>query len=300
MERDLPAGVPVVARRRRRLGKRLAPYLLTAPGGLWLLVFFLIPVFAMLSLSLQEGSFVEGYQLTWNFAQFPESISRYDTQLVRSIQYGGIATVLALVVAYPLAYWIAFHGGRRKSTFLLLLLLPFFVTFVIRTLSWQFILSDRGFVIGTLSDWGVLPGGFHVLATSGAVVAGIFYNFLPFMALPLYVSLEKIDRGVVEAARDLYASKVQVFLRVILPLSAPGVFAGVLLTFVPAVGDYINSELLGGVGTTMIGNIIQEQYLENLDYPRAAALSSVLMGAMLIGIFLYARLLGTRQIEEYV
>jgi len=180
------------------------------------------------------------------------------------------------------------------------LLLPFFVSFVIRTVAWQFILADQGIVFGTLKDWHLLPQSFHVLATTTAVVAGIAYNFLPFMALPLYVALEKIDRGVVEAAGDLYASKRETFRKVILPLSIPGIFAGVLLTFVPAAGDYVDATVLGGTGNTMIGNIIYTRSITNLDYPPASALSFLLMAVLLIGIFAYARTLGTRSIQEYV
>ena len=264
------------------------------------MLFFLVPLLVMLSVSLQTGSLTEGFRLTWNFQEYADVFSRYRVQFVRSLVYGGLATLITLVVAYPVAYWIAFHGGRRKTTFLLLLLLPFFVSFVIRTLSWQFILSDEGILFGTLKDWGLLSRSFRVLATGTAVVAGIAYNFLPFMALPLYVSLEKVDRGVVEAAGDLYAGKRDVFLRVILPLSVPGIFAGVLLTFVPAVGDYVNAAILGGSSNTMIGNIIQQRFLVNFDYPSAAALSFILMAALLVGIFAYARILGTRNIQEYV
>lgn len=296
----MAAGVQLVGRRRARLGKRLAPYLLTLPGGVWLGVFFLVPVVFMVSISLQTGNLEEGFRMTWHFSRYWEVIQQYRVQFVRSLSYGLFATVITLVVSYPLAYWIAFRGGRHKTTFLFLLLLPFFVSFVIRTLAWQFILADDGIVLGNLKDWHLLPRDFHVLASPVAVVSGIAYNFLPFMALPLYVSLERIDRRVVEAAHDLYASNLQVFTRVILPLSIPGVFAGVLLTFVPAVGDYVNASILGGTRTTMIGNIIQQEFLTNFHYPQAAALSLVLMAVLLIGIFAYARVLGARSIEEYV
>jgi spermidine/putrescine transport system permease protein len=283
-----------------RLGKRLAPYLLTAPGGIWLAIFFLIPIVFMASVSLQTGSLEEGFRLTWHFGRFWEVLRQYHVPFVRSLIYGSIATAGALVVAFPMAYWIAFYGGRHKTTFLLMLLLPFFVSFVIRTLAWQFILSDNGIVLGTLKRWHLLPSSYHVLATSTAVITGIAYNYLPFMALPLYVALERIDRRVVEAASDLYASKVEVFRRVIFPLAVPGVFAGILLTFVPAVGDYVNQQILGGTNTTMIGTIIQLEYLQNFHYPIASALSFILMAGLLIGIFAYARVLGTRSIQEYV
>jgi len=283
----------------RARGRRvLAPYLLVLPGGLWLVAFFLIPTVVMLSLSLQSGSIEEGFRLTWRFSTYTEAIDLYHTQLVRSLTYSGLVTVLALVIAYPVAYWIAFHGGSRKSSYLFLILLPFFVSFVIRTVSWQFILSDQGIVLAPLKSLGLLPEDFHLLATAAAVIGGLTYNFLPFMVLPLYVSLERIDPSLVEAASDLYASKAQGFLRVILPLSLPGVFAGVLLTFVPAAADFVNAAILGGPGTTMIGNVIQTEYLTNLDYPLASALSFTLMAALLIGVFAYARALGTEEVLE--
>jgi len=282
------------------VGKRLAPYMLVFPGGAWLLLFFLIPLVFLASVSLQTGNLFDGFRFTWHVRNYVDAIDRYRVQFLRSLLYASIATAITLVASYPLAYWIAFRGGRHKTTFLFLLLLPFFVSFVIRTLAWRFILSDDGIVLGTLKDWHLLPQSFHVLATPTAVIAGIAYNFLPFMALPLYVALDRIDRSVVEAAHDLYANRLQVFLRVILPLSIPGVFAGVLLTLIPAVGDYVNAFILGGTKTTMIGNIIQLEYLTNFHYPVAAALSFVLMIGLLIGVFAYARVLGARSLEEYV
>ncbi|HEY3209676.1 MAG TPA: ABC transporter permease [Actinomycetota bacterium] len=283
-----------------RVGKRLAPYLLVLPGGGWLLVFFLVPIVFMASVSLQSGNIFDGFRLTWRFQNYADVVQKYHGLFVRSLLYASIATGIALALSYPLAYWIAFHGRRHKTTFLFMLLLPFFVSFVIRTLAWRFILSDDGIFLGFLKDLHLMPRGFHVLATSTAVVSGIAYNFLPFMALPLYVALDKIDRSVVEAAQDLYASKVQVFLKVIFPMSIPGVFAGFLLTFVPAVGDYVNAAILGGTRNLMIGNIIQLEYLQNFHYPAAAALSFILMVGLLIGIFAYARVLGARSIQEYV
>jgi spermidine/putrescine transport system permease protein len=305
VERHLRADHPVVEIGRTRLGKRLAPYFLTAPGAFWLLIFFLIPMGAMLVLALETpvqttGFKNLGYQFTWHFGEFGTAFSQYHTQLFRSLNYAAIVTFITLVVGYPVAYWIAFYGGRRKTTFLFLLLLPFFVSFVIRSLAWSFLLADEGFLLRTLRGWNLVPTGFHITSTTTAVIAGISYNALPFMILPLYVSLEKIDRSVVEAAKDLYATRRDVFLKVILPLSIPGIFAGFLLTFVPAVGDYVNAEILGGTGTTMIGNVIQFEFLQAQDYPLASALSFILMVGLLIGILVYGRVLGTRQIEEYV
>lgn len=300
MELDLRADLPVVAKRQQQARRRkaLTPYALVLPGWLWLVAFFVVPTFVMLSLSLQTGSLEEGYSQTFNWSTYSDALSTYRPQLVRSLTYALIVTVIALVVAYPMSYWIAIHGGRRKSSFLLLLLLPFFVTFVIRTLSWQFILSDDGILLGPLKRAGLLPDDFQLLATSYAVIGGLVYNFLPFMALPLYVALERIDPKLLEAAGDLYASKAAVFRKVVLPLSLPGVFAGVLLTFVPAAADFVNAALLGGTNTTMIGTIIQSRFLASNDYPLAAALSFILMAILLAGVFIYARVLGTDEVLE--
>ena len=300
MEQHLRTGDQPVAAGKPPLRKRLAPYGLISPAAVWLGVFFVIPLVAMVSLATQTGSVDEGFRQTFNFGIFGDALSTYGKFFIRSLEYGGIATLIVFVVSFPLSYWIAFYGGSRKNTYLLLLLLPFFVSFVIRTVAWQFILSDQGIVLGTLKSLHVVPENYHVLATSVAVIAGIAYNYLPFMALPLYVALEAIDRSVVSAAGDLYSNRRQTFVKVVLPLSLPGVFAGVLLTFVPAVGDYVNATILGGTGNTMIGNIIQLKYLTDFNYPMASALSTILMIGMVVGIFLYAKALGTQSIEKYV
>jgi spermidine/putrescine transport system permease protein len=274
----------------------LTPYLLLAPGLAWLALFFLAPLGFLGYQSLQSGSFDFGFEFTWEFSNYWDAIETYDQHLIRSLVYAGMATVLALVISYPLAYWIAFRGGRWKNLLLLAIIAPFFVTYLIRTLAWQNILADQGFVVQTLRDLHVLGDDGRLLATSTAVVAGITYNFLPFMALPLYVSLEQIDHRLIEAAQDLYASKAKAFLRVTLPLSLPGVFAGTLLTFIPAAGDFINAQLLGTPQQHMIGNVIQSKFLELIDYPAAAALSFVLMAAILAGVIAYTRALGTERL----
>ena len=291
----------VTRRRRARLGKRLAPYLLSLPAGLWLLAIFLIPLVVMLSLSLQTCNPGTGAcVMTWHWGEFGQQLSLYHTQFLTSIYFAGAATVIDLIVSFPIAYWIAFYGGNKKNFFLLLLLLPFFVSFVIRTVVWQFILSDQGIVLGTLKNAHLLPQNFHILATGYAVVAGLAYNYLPFTALPLYVAIERIDKSVLDAAYDLYASKREAFLRVILPLTIPGMFAAFLLTFIPALGDYVNQQILGGTNNTMIGTVIQNAFLVNLDYAGGSALSAILLAVALVGIFAYARLLGSRTIEEYL
>ncbi|GGQ86097.1 ABC transporter permease [Streptomyces flaveolus] len=284
--------------RRRRSGAALAPYWLILPGWLWLAAFFVTPVIVMVSLSLQTGDFIDGFRQTWHFSTYADAVGTYHVQLVRSLVYGAAATVSCALIGYPVAYWIAFRAGRHKSVFLFLLLLPFFVSFVIRTQSWNVVLADQGVLLGPLKDMGLLSDDVHLLATPYAVIGGLTYNFLPFMVLPIYVALERVDPKVIEASTDLYASKAGTFLRVVLPLSLPGVFAGVLLTFVPASADYVNAGILGGPSTTMIGNIIQTEYFTNLDYPGAAALSFVLMGALLLAVFTYARALGTDEVLE--
>jgi spermidine/putrescine transport system permease protein len=274
----------------------LTPYLLLAPGLAWLAVFFLVPLGFLAYQSLQEGTFEFGYSFGWAWGNYWDAIDRYHEQLIRSFLYAGLATVIALVVSYPLVYWIAFRGGRWKNLLLLAIIAPFFVTYLIRTLAWQTILADQGVVVDTLRTIGLLGHDGRLLATSTAVVAGITYNFFPFMALPLYVSLEKIDHSLIEAAQDLYASRVQAFLRVTLPLSLPGIFAGTLLTFIPAAGDFINAQLLGTPRQYMIGNVIQSKFLQLIDYPAAAALSFVLMAAILAAVIAYARALGTERL----
>jgi spermidine/putrescine transport system permease protein len=275
-----------------RRHRGLIPYLFLQPGGLWLIVFFVLPMLTMASVALQEGSLSGGYRLTFNFGIFPEVLGRWDEQFLRSLLYGFVVAVLTMAIGYPMAYTIAFRGGRYKSILLLLVIMPFFTSFIIRTISWKFILADQGFVLGTLKDIGILDEGFRLLATPVAVISGITYNYLPFVVLPLYVALEKIDPRLIEAATDLYASRMQAFLRVTLPLSISGVFAGSLLSFIPAVGDYINAELLGGTReTTMIGNVVQTLYLQNNDYPQASAISLILMIGLLIGVVAYTRIL---------
>src|SRR5437868_11499275 len=277
----------------------LTPYLLLAPGMLWLSIFFLVPLGFLLYQSLQSGSVDFGYAFTWAWGNYWDAIRSYRGQFERSILYAGIATVLALVLSYPVAYWIAFRGGRWKNLLLLFIVAPFFVTYLIRTLAWETILSDNGLVVRTLDHLhllGVLGQNGRILSTGTAVVAGITYNFLPFMALPLYVSLEQIDETLIEAAEDLYASKWRAFWRVTFPLSLPGVVAGTLLTFIPAAGDFINAQLLGSTQNHMIGNVIQSKFLEQTEYPSAAAMSFILMAGILVFVFLYARLVGTEQL----
>jgi spermidine/putrescine transport system permease protein len=278
--------------------RQLLPWIFLGPGLAWLVVFFAIPLVNQLNVSLQTGDPETGYVFDWAFSTYADVLGDYHEQFVRSIGYAAAATALDFAIAFPLAYFIAFKAGRYKNLMLLLIILPFFVSYVLRTVSWQLILADDGFVVNTLQSIGLVGEDGRLLATRTAVIAGITYNFLPFMALPLYVSLEKIDKRLIEAATDLYASRATAFRRVTLPLALPGIFAGSLLTFIPACGDFVNAALLGTPRQFMIGNVIQSKYLVIQDYPQAAALSFILMTFILIGIFVYARVLGARNLTE--
>jgi spermidine/putrescine transport system permease protein len=276
-----------------RLRKAALPYLLLLPGLGWLVLFFAVPLVIMAIESLKTGTLDTGYRLTWEFSNYTDALSDYSEQFVRSFEYAGLATLLALLIGYPLAYVIAFRAGRYRNALLLLVIVPFFVTYLIRTLSWETILSDSGLIVSTLQTIGLLSDDGRLLDTTVSVVAGITYNYLPFMVLPLYASLERIDKRMLEAGYDLYGRRRDVFLRVTLPLSMPGVVAGTLLTFIPAAGDFINAELLGTPRQFMIGNVIQSRFLEVNDYPTASALSFLLMASMLVIVLIWARIAGT-------
>jgi spermidine/putrescine transport system permease protein len=267
---------------------RLAPYLLVAPGMLWLVVFFVIPTItlAQTSLSGAEGG----------WTAYHKALTNYGVHFFRSFRYALTATLIALAMGYPLAYFIAFRSGKLKNLLLGLVVLPFFTTFLVRTFAWKTILNDGGPAVWLLQSLHLLGDGGRLLDTTIAVVGGLTYNFLPFMILPIYVSLEKIDRRLVEAAEDLYSTPMAAFRKVVLPLSLPGVFAGSLLTFIPAMGDFINAQLLGSPNQQMIGTVIQNQFLEVRDYPLAASLSFVLMAVITIGVLAYARVLGTEDL----
>ncbi|MGW5941000.1 ABC transporter permease [Streptomyces celluloflavus] len=290
--------------RRPPARKRLVPYWLLLPGILWLVVFFAAPLVYQASTSLQTGSLEDGFKVTWHFATYWDAFGTYWPQFVRSVLYAATATVLCLLLGYPLAYLIAFKAGRWRNLVMILVIAPFFTSFLIRTLAWKTILADGGAVVGLLNSlhvldvtsWLGLTEGHRVLATPLAVVCGLTYNFLPFMVLPLYTSLERIDPRLHEAAGDLYARPATTFRRVTFPLSMPGVVAGTLLTFIPAAGDYINAELLGSTDQKMIGNVIQSQFLRVLDYPTAAALSFILMAAILAMVTVYIRKSGTEDL----
>lgn len=287
----------------RRRG-RLTPYWLLLPGLLWLVLFFVLPMVYQASTSVQTGSLEEGYKVTWHFVTYWEAVSEYWPQFVRSVLYAASATVLCLLLGYPLAYLLAFRAGRWRNLLLVLVIAPFFTSFLIRTLAWKTILADNGPLVGALdalhvldvTSWLGWTSGDRVLATPLAVVCGLTYNFLPFMILPLYTSLDRIDPRLHEAAGDLYARPFTIFRKVTFPLSMPGVVSGTLLTFIPAAGDYVNADLLGSTDTRMIGNVIQTQFLRILDYPTAAALSFVLMAAILVMVTVYIRRSGTEDL----
>jgi len=277
------------------------PYLLALPAVVWLVALFLVPLVVMLAKALQTCSPVTGAcQMSWNWSVFSLEWSQFHQEFFNSLRYAGIATFIDVLLAFPIAYFIAFFSGRRKNFFLLMLLVPFFISFVIRTVIWEFLLSNSGIVLTLLRDLHLVGSNYRILGTSTAVVAGMAYNYLPFTALPLYVSLERIDGRVLDAAADLYAGRVQRMIKIVLPLCIPGIFAALLLTFIPALGDYVNQQVLGGISNTMVGTIIQNLFLVNVNYPGGSALSAMLMGLSLIGILAYAKLVGTKTIGEYV
>jgi spermidine/putrescine transport system permease protein len=276
------------------LRRRLVPYGLLAPGTFWLVLFFVVPMYFMGELALRSGTFTEGYTFSWEWANFPDALDGRGELIVRTFIYSGAATVLALLIAYPLAYAIALRASPRWRLLLLFAVIaPFFTTYLIRTIAWKTILADSSPIVDVLQTLALIPDDGRILATSGAVIAGLTYNFLPFMILPLYASLERVDRSLIEAAKDLYASARQAFLRVTLPLTTPGIVAGTLLTFIPALGDYVNAQLLGSPNQYMIGNRIQTLYLNDRNYPEAAALSFLMMAAVLVVVLLYIRAAGT-------
>jgi spermidine/putrescine transport system permease protein len=275
-----------------------AGYLLLLPGMLWLVVFFLVPTIQLAATSLYDpnGTLDTGYAMTWSFSNYWHALTSYEAPFLRSMLYAGVATAMALLLAYPLAYVIAFKAGRWKNLMLVMVIAPFFTSFLVRTLAWKSILSDNGFVVNTLQALHILGPDGRLLATSVAVVTGLTYNFLPFMVLPLYASLEKIDLRLVEASKDLYANGFTSFRKVTLPLSMPGLVAGTLLTFIPAAGDYINAELLGTPKQYMIGNVIDSLFLVQLDYPVAASCSVILMLVIVAMVLVYVRRAGTEEL----
>lgn len=273
-------------------GRRALPYLLLLPGLLWLVLFFVIPLVYMGELSLRTGSLTEGFFFNWQFSNYSNVLGDYSQQFVRSFIYAGVATLLALLIAYPLSYAISFRGGKYRNVLLFLVVAPFFTTYLIRTIAWQTILTDQSPLVEFLASIGMTSNG-RILDTPASVIAGLTYNFLPFMILPLYTSIDTLDRRLIEAAKDLYASSKTAFLKVTLPLTAPGIVAGTLLTFIPASGDYVNAYFLGGRNQAMIGNVIQSNYLVTSNYPDAAALAFILMVIILILVMIYIRFAGS-------
>jgi spermidine/putrescine transport system permease protein len=273
-------------------------YWLLLPGALWLFLFFVIPFYSLLATSLYDpsGGVDSGYSMTWSFPNYWYALRDYIGPLGRSLAYGSIATAMCLLLGYPLAYAIAFKAGKWRNLMLVMVIAPFFTSFLIRTLAWKLILADQGFIVHAMQALHLLDAGGRLLATPFAVVAGLTYNFIPFMVLPLYAALEKIDGRLLEAAQDLYATPLRGFLKVTLPLSLPGVVAGTLLTFIPAVGDYINAQLLGNTETRMLGNVIQSLFITVGDYPAAASLSMMLMLLIVAMVYFYVRRSGTEEL----
>ncbi len=281
------------------LSKVKLPYLLLLPGFLFLFTFFILPIVNLAQTSTQTpiaNGDTGQYEQTLRFANYIDAFTENQEQFARSFIFALCATVLALAIAYPLAYAIAFKAGRLKNFLLVLVVAPFFVSFLLRTVAWKQILGEEGFVVPGLRTFGIISESTTLTSTSFAVIMGMTYNFLPFMTLPLYASLERIDPRTMEASGDLYANGLTTFRKVTLPLSMPGVVAGTLLTFIPAAGDYVNAAILGSPNTKMIGNVIESRYFKIVDYPTAAALSFTLMAAILILVTVYIRKAGTEEL----
>jgi len=281
------------------MGKIKTPYLLLFPGFAFLFTFFILPIVNLAQTSTQTpvgGGDTGQYEQTFAFSNYINAFLDNKEQFARSFIYATIATILALVISYPLAYAIAFKSGRWKNVLLVLVVAPFFTSFLLRTVAWKQILGEEGFVVPGLRTLGIIGENTTLTSTAFAVVMGMTYNFLPFMTLPLYASIDRIDPRTLEASGDLYANGFTTFRKVTLPLSMPGVVAGTLLTFIPAAGDYVNAAILGSPNTKMIGNVIESRYFKIVDYPTAAALSFTLMAAILILITLYIRKAGTEEL----
>ena len=277
--------------------KSALPYLLLIPGLLWLGIFFIVPIFALGHMSTKVpgadiGEFVQEYR----FSNYIDAFNASTEQFLRSFLYGLLATVIALAIAYPLAYAIAFKSGKWKNILLVLVVAPFFVSFLLRTVAWKQILGEEGPVVSVLRTFNIISVNTSITSSAFAVITGLAYNFLPFMTLPLYASLERIDPRTLEAAGDLYANGFTTFRKVTLPLSMPGVVAGTLLTFIPAAGDYINAAILGSPSNKMLGNVIEARFFKIVDYPAAAALSFTLMAAILVLVTVYIRRAGTEEL----
>jgi spermidine/putrescine transport system permease protein len=263
---------------------------------LWLILFFMVPIWFLLQTALSKADAVGNTSFVWKWSNFSDSWHLYQRQYLLSFRYALAATLLCIAIGYPLAYVIAFRGGRYKNLLLGLVVVPFFTSYLVRTLAWKTILQDEGPFVGLLRNIHLLSPNEHLLSTSWAVIGGLTYNFLPFMVLPIYVSLEKIDVRLLDAARDLFSNPFRAFRKVVLPLSLPGIFAGSLLVFIPAAGDFVNSALLGSPQTRMIGNVVQGNFLVTLDYPSAAAISFVLMAIITVLVLVYSKLLGTEDL----
>ncbi|MEU1628316.1 ABC transporter permease [Streptomyces sp. NPDC020096] len=304
-EPPAPEATAAPERRERPPRRNLTPWVLLLPGLLWLAVFFLVPILTSVSASVQQGDYDDGFKLTWHWANYADAITKFGPQYLHSGIYSVLCTVLCLALGYPVAYFIAFKGGRWKSLLMALVIVPSFTSFLIRTIAWKTILADNSPLVRVLNDLHILKVttalgwtvGDHVLASPAAVVCGMVYNFLPFTILPLYTSLEKIDPRLHEAGHDLYCSTFTTWRRITLPLSMPGVIGGTLLTFIPAVGDYINAQLLGNPNTGVVGQKIEDLFLRNTQgYPVGSAISVVMMVGTLILVMSYIRKAGTEDL----
>lgn len=277
---------------------------LLLPGLLYLILFFLTPLFSLVITSFQApvvGGFIGEFQTAFRWENYVEVVSTYSSHIGRSFIYASLATIFALLLGYPIAYMIGvkLRGYPLfQALALVLLIAPFFISFLLRTIAWKQIFSDEGFVVGALKTLQLIAPDAYLTGTPFSVVFGLTYMFLPFMALPIYTTLEKLDLRYVEAGQDLYANPVTVFRKITFPLSLPGVISGTLLTFIPATGDYINAsrDFLGSTDTAMMGNVIEANFLVLQNFPAAAALSLILMISILVLVAAYVKRSGTDEL----
>jgi len=278
--------------------------LLLLPGLIYLGLFFVTPFAALITTSLQEpvpGAGIGRYQPGLEFGNYAFVLGEYTQQIVRSFIYATVATLLALAFSYPIAYFIGVKARRYpvlQALMLTLVIAPFFISFLLRTFAWKEIFGQDSFVSNLLRDTGIMAQNEYLLGTPLVVIFGLTYNFIPFMTLPLYTNLERLDTALLEAGSDLYAKPANTFWKVTFPLSIPGITSGTLLTFIPIAGDYVTASrsFLGSPNTAMLGNVIESNYLRIQDYPSASALSVMLMAAIVVLVSIYIRRTGTEDI----
>lgn len=277
---------------------------LVTPSMLWLFIFFLIPLGIMLIYSFCEHTYSSDMRagVSWSFT-FENYLNAFDKSylqaIIRSFWIATVNTIICLIVGYPIAYYISHRKPRFKNALLILVIIPFWTNFIVRTYAWMVILRENGLINAILSKMGLINDPLQMLFTNGAVITGLVYGYLPFMILPLYASIEKVNPSLLEASYDLGANRFQTFFKVMLPLTMPGIIAGSILVFVPTLGAFVTPDLLGGAKVMMIGNIIQNQYTKVRNWPFGSALSFILLNAVLAMLFLYVKFGTSQESKEH-